>query len=153
MVPVKAILLTWAIMAVLGCIYIGSSTAFNALVGCNVLLANISFAFPIGLLLLGRRKYMIKSAFPLGNILGPIINSVALAWIVFMVIFFNFPFSYPVAADNMSALLPWLSWPQSGLTPCFLLDYSSVIIGAVIIFSGAYWMIRGHKTYTGPVSL
>lgn len=101
-VPVKAAILCWAIIAILGFVYLGSTTAFNALVGCNVLLANISFAFPIALLLFGRRKYLKPSLFPLGNVLGPIINAVALIWIIFMVIFFDFPFTMPVQADNMS---------------------------------------------------
>jgi len=101
-VPVKAAILCWAIIAVLGFVYLGSTTAFNALVGCNVLLANISFAFPIALLLFGRRKHLKPSQFPLGKVLGPIINATALAWIIFMVIFFDFPFTMPVAADNMS---------------------------------------------------
>lgn len=101
-VPVKAALLTWAVVAILGCIYVGSSTAFNALVGCNALLANISFTFPIGLLLFGRRKHMKPTTFPLGNIWGPIINATAFGYIVFIVIMFDFPFTYPVAADNMS---------------------------------------------------
>ncbi|KIW46646.1 hypothetical protein, variant [Exophiala oligosperma] len=129
-VPVKAAILCWAIIAILGFVYLGSTTAFNALVGCNVLLANISFAFPIALLLFGRRKYLKPSLFPLGNFLGPIINAVALVWIIFMVVFFDFPFTMPVHADNM--------------------NYSSVIIGAVLIFAGLYWMLNGRKSYQGP---
>lgn len=105
-VPVKAAILCWAIIAILGFVYLGSTTAFNALVGCNVLLANISFAFPIALLLFGRRKYLKPSLFPLGNFLGPIINAVALVWIIFMVVFFDFPFTMPVHADNMSGPFP-----------------------------------------------
>ncbi|EXJ89092.1 hypothetical protein A1O3_02156 [Capronia epimyces CBS 606.96] len=128
--PRNAAILCWAIIAVLGFVYLGSSTAFNALVGCNVLLANISFAFPIALLLLGRRKHLKPSQFPLGNVLGPIINGIALLWITFMVVFFDFPFTMPVAADNM--------------------NYSSVIIGAVVLFAGLYWMFKGRKTYHGP---
>jgi choline transport protein len=89
-------------MAILGCIYLGSSTAFNALVGCNVLLANISYSFPIGLMLFGARDFMGPSTFPLGDVLGPFVNLIALAWIVFMIVFFNFPFKMPVDASNMS---------------------------------------------------
>ncbi|CAH0033152.1 unnamed protein product [Clonostachys rhizophaga] len=107
-VPVKAALLCWFIVAVLGCVYLGSSTAFNALVGCNVLLANISFAFPIALLLFGRRKHLKPSLFPLGNVLGPVLNSIALIWIVFMVIFFNMPFTMPATAGNMSEIVIFL---------------------------------------------
>ncbi|KIX01381.1 uncharacterized protein Z518_09106 [Rhinocladiella mackenziei CBS 650.93] len=129
-VPVNSTILCWAIVAVLGCVYLGSSTAFNALVGCNVLLANISFAFPIGLLLFGRRKYLEHATFSLGNKIGPAVNAIALAWIVFMVIFFDFPFTMPVHADNM--------------------NYSSVIIGAVVLFSSAYWLWKGHDRYKGP---
>lgn len=92
-------------MAVLGCIYVASSTAFNALVGCNVLLANISFSFPIGLMLFGRRQYMKPTTFPLGNILGPILNAVALGWITFMVVFFSFPFTMPAEPSNMSTTI------------------------------------------------
>jgi choline transport protein len=85
-VPVNAALLTGTVVAVLGCIYVG----------------NISFTFPIGLLIFGRRKHMKPTTFPLGNVWGPIINIVAFGYIVFIVIMFCFPFTYPVAADNMS---------------------------------------------------
>ncbi|KAL1957372.1 hypothetical protein VTO42DRAFT_6052 [Malbranchea cinnamomea] len=129
-VPVKSALLCWAIMAVLGCIYVASSTAFNALVGCNVLLANISFSFPIALMLFGGRKTLKSTTFPLGKVLGPIINTVALGWILFMVVFFNFPFTVPVTASNM--------------------NYSCVIISSVAIISGGFWIIKGRKTYKGP---
>jgi len=30
------------------------------------------------------------------------------------------------------------------------LDYSSVIIGAVVIFAGLYWVAKGRKSYRGP---
>ena len=137
-------------MAVLGCIYVGSSTAFNALVGCNVLLANISYSFPISLMLFGRRKHLKPTTFPLGSILGPIMNALALAWILFMVVFFNFPVTMPVEASNMSMKLRLPSLHDAELT-VWASDYSCVIIGAVAIISGGFWIIKGHKTYKGPV--
>lgn len=30
------------------------------------------------------------------------------------------------------------------------MNYSSLIFGAVIIFSGIYWVFRGRKQYDGP---
>ncbi|KAK2742936.1 hypothetical protein FQN57_005066 [Myotisia sp. PD_48] len=122
-VPVNAALLCWATLSVLGVVYLVSSTAFNAFVGCNVVILNISFAFPIALMLFGRRKYMKPTTFSLGNILGRIINAIALLWITFMVIFFNFPFQMPVKASNMR------------------------IVGLISAIS---WFWKGHKSYTGP---
>ncbi len=101
-VPVRAAYLCWAIIAILGCIYVGSSTAFNALIGSNIVLANISYGFPIFLLFAGRRTHMAPSTFPLGRFLGPLINGLALTWIIFVVVFFSFPFVQPVSAQNMS---------------------------------------------------
>lgn len=103
-VPVNATLLCWAIVAVLCCINLASTTAFNALVSCGLLLVNISFSLPIGLMFFGRRKHMKPTTFPLGNIWGPIFNAVALCWILFTVIFFNFPFTMPANTGNMSKL-------------------------------------------------
>lgn len=99
-------LLAWAALAVIGFVYLASSTAFNALISCNVILMNISFGLPIGLMLFGRRKYMKPTTFPLGNILGPIINTAALSWILFVTVFFNFPFTMPARVDNISKFSP-----------------------------------------------
>lgn len=45
---------------------------------------------------------MKPTTFPLGNFWGPIINAVALGYIIFIVIMFDFPFTVPIYADNMS---------------------------------------------------
>lgn len=129
-IPLNAAILCWAIIAVLGCIYLGSTTAFGALAGCNALLTMLSYSFPIGLLLFGRRKFMEPSSFPLGNLFGPIVNGLAFAYIVFMFVFFDFPYVMPVTQDNM--------------------NYSPAVISAVFLLSFVLWFVRGRKVYTGP---
>ncbi|CUM67311.1 uncharacterized protein PRCAT00005004001 [Priceomyces carsonii] len=126
-VPVNASILCWFIISILGCIYLGSSTAFNALVGCNALMGYISFAFPIAFLLLGGRKRLSKSTFELGPVFGSILNILALGWIIFAVVMLEFPYTKPVTAGNM--------------------NYSSAIIGGTGIIALICWIISGRKHY------
>ena len=51
--------------------------------------------------LLGR-KTMHKGPFYMGNIPGMIINIITIAWLVFAIVFFSFPYEMPATGENTS---------------------------------------------------
>ncbi|OQV10176.1 hypothetical protein CLAIMM_14211 [Cladophialophora immunda] len=132
-VPVWSLLLTWAILAICGCIYLASSTAFNALVNSAVVLQQVSFLIPIALLLYRKRdsRYLPKSrSFALPRGLGFAINVLAVLFTSVTTIFFCFPLLLPVTASSM--------------------NYTSAILGIGLVLGVLNWILHARKHYQGP---
>ncbi|KAH7176737.1 choline transport protein [Dactylonectria macrodidyma] len=126
-VPLYSQMAVTAIIAALGCLYLGSSTAFNSLLGTAVTVNNISYMFPILTNLLTGRKNMHRGVFHMGPKIGPIVNTVTVCWLTFAIVFFSFPYYQPVTVQNM--------------------NYTCVVIGGLLILVGAWWFKAG-ATYT-----
>lgn len=104
-VPLWALLANGVIVAILGCIYLGSAVAFNAIIGTSLIMQMISFAIPTVLLMVQKRdsRYLPEDrSFKLPNWLGWLANSVVAAFAVIEVIFFDFPPAIPVSGSTMS---------------------------------------------------
>ncbi|KAL4902019.1 hypothetical protein BDW74DRAFT_187028 [Aspergillus multicolor] len=130
--PVMAILATTAVLVLLGVVNIGSTTALNAFTSLAVLALNISYLVPVALMLwrrLSSTATLTYGPWRLGA-LGVPVNVVSVVYLTYTTIFMVFPPYQPVTAENM--------------------NYSSLIFGAVLIFSGVYWAFRGRKQYKGP---
>lgn len=76
-VPLNAMMLSMAVQIILGVIYFGSVTAFNAFSGVGVIFLTVSYAVPIVVSLLGGRTHLKGAAFNLGPI-GTVCNVVAI---------------------------------------------------------------------------
>ncbi|KAF7554772.1 hypothetical protein G7Z17_g2652 [Cylindrodendrum hubeiense] len=126
-VPLYSQMAVTAIIAALGCLYLGSSTAFNSLLGTAVTVNNISYMFPILTNLLTGRKNMHRGVFHMGPKIGPIVNAVTVSWLAFAIVFFSFPYYQPVTVQNM--------------------NYTCVVVGGLLILVGAWWLKAG-KIYT-----
>ncbi|KAG5659123.1 hypothetical protein KAF25_000325, partial [Fusarium avenaceum] len=126
-IPFNSQLVVTAVIAALGCLYLGSSTAFNSLLGTAVTINNISYMFPILTNLLTGRKNMHKGAFHMGPTIGTIVNIVTVCWLTFAIVFFSFPYVMPVEVANM--------------------NYTCVVVGGLTILIGAWWLKAG-KEYT-----
>jgi len=116
-VPVYALVANAGIVFIIGCIYLASSTAFNALIGTGLILQQVSFVFPAALLLYRRRSstYLPPSRrFRLGW-LGWISNAMTIAFGVIALVFYCFPAEFPVSGGNMS--MRWI-----GLVQCMIWD-------------------------------
>ncbi|CEQ42615.1 SPOSA6832_04457 [Sporobolomyces salmonicolor] len=136
-VPDRAVILTSVLVIIFGLIYLGSSSALNAIFRSSVFL-NVSYCIPIALLLFRGRHLLRPESFPeptwtLGPILGPVANSIALAFTVFTTVFFLFPPDLPVTPSNM--------------------NYAVAVFGVVFIFSALTWFVQGRQTFTGPRDL
>ena len=103
--PVNAFLLSTAVQVLLGRIYLGSSTAFNAFVSVSVICLGSSYAMPVAISLARRRKLVAHAPYSLGR-WGAAINAVAVSWILFAIVLFCMPTTVPPTPTTMSEPLP-----------------------------------------------
>jgi amino acid transporter len=131
--PVRAILATSGVLALLGAVNIGSTTALNAIISLAVLGLQVSYLVPVALML-WRRLSLAKTTLIYGpwqlGALGVPTNIISMLYLSYTTIFMVFPPYQPVTAENM--------------------NYSSLIFGAVLIFSAVYWVCAGRRQFTGP---
>lgn len=124
--PVNAHIMSCAWCAVIGCIYMGSTTAYNSLViGC-ILFLLLSYLVPVVFLLIKGRDNIPHGPFWMGKI-GFACNLVLIFWAVFTTIFYSFPAVMPVTAGNM--------------------NYVSVVIVVFFLYCVIYWFARGKSQY------
>lgn len=124
--PVNAHLMSCAWCAVIGCIYMGSTTAYNAMViGC-ILFLLLSYAVPVICLLIKGRDNIEHGPFWLGK-LGLVCNWVLLLWTLFGTVFYSFPAVMPVSAGSM--------------------NYVCVVIGVYFAYCVIYWFARGKYLF------
>jgi choline transport protein len=124
-IPLNSQICVTAIIAALGCLYLGSSTAFNSLLGTAVTINNISYLFPIVTNLLTGRRNMHRGVFDMGPRLGPLVNVVTVCWLCFAIVFFSFPYVMPVEPANM--------------------NYTCVVVGGLALLVGGWWFKAGSK--------
>lgn len=103
-VPMFALLANGVVVAIIGCVYLGSTSAFNAMVSTGLILLQTSFAFPAALLLWRKRsvRFLPKNRpFRLGPF-GWVANCLTIVFAVVTLIFYCLPTVLPVTAGNMS---------------------------------------------------
>ena len=84
--------------------YLGSTTAFNAMIATGLTLQQISYAIPAALLMYRRRSSAFLPStrpFKLGYF-GWVANGLTVVMAVIATVFFNFPTVMPVTSSNMS---------------------------------------------------
>ncbi|KAF1344390.1 amino acid permease [Delphinella strobiligena] len=124
-VPLNAQLAVTAIMAALGCLYLGSSTAFNSLLGTAVTINNCAYMIPILTNLLSGRRNMHRGTFHMEGTKGVVVNIITVGWLTFAIIFFSFPYYQPVTAENM--------------------NYTCLVVGGLAILQVGWWFKAGRK--------
>jgi len=131
--PLNALALVVVISFLLAIIYIGSSAAFNAIISLQAMALCISYMPPISFLALRRIRGTAPEPgpFTMGR-WGLITNLLAVAYLIFVVIWMPFPQELPVTASNM--------------------NYAGPIIGAIILGALLDWFISGHKRFKVPVA-
>lgn len=117
--PIWAVLANTLIVFVIGCIYLGSSTAFEAILATGVVLNLLTFSFPAAMVMVRARseKFLTRERwFKLPNALGWVCNAVTFAFPLLTLVMYSFPEFYPVTSSNMSLCLPcllsacWCRW-------------------------------------------
>lgn len=119
--PINAHLVSNLLIGVIGCIFLGSSTAFNAIITACITLLLISYSIPTACLLSKGRNRVKKGPFWLGKI-GLICNIMTLMWTLFCLIFLSFPYVLPVSKFSM--------------------NYVSVVYVIIGLYIFIYWVFR-----------
>ncbi|TVY88655.1 Choline transport protein [Lachnellula willkommii] len=132
-IPINALLLVGFIMCLLALIYIGSNTAFNALISLPTIGLYMSYFIPILFIVIrklqGRHpKY---GPFKLGR-WGLPINMLAMCYILYILAFVGFPTELPVTADNM--------------------NYAGPLVVALILLAIGDFFITGRKRFVVPTA-
>ncbi|KAL9099086.1 MAG: hypothetical protein Q9163_005365 [Psora crenata] len=127
--PANAILLCAVLCSILGCIYVGSKTAFSAFVGSFVVLTTLSYLTAILPHLLTKRENITPGWFWMRGATGFVINGISCIYIAAFIVIFCFPFVLPVDPPTM--------------------NYNSLITGGLTLFVAAFWFWR-RKEYVGP---
>lgn len=123
-IPLNAHLFSSVIVAILGCLYLISDTAFNSMiVGCITFLL-LSYSVPVLCLLYRGRNNIVHGPFWLGKI-GLFANIMVLCWTVFALVFFSFPSFMPVTAGTM--------------------NYIAAVYAIYLVFTLSYWFFPIKK--------
>ncbi|USW54174.1 Putative amino acid/polyamine transporter I [Septoria linicola] len=129
--PLNAQLIVAICGTILGAIYVGSATAFNAFVASFAVFTTMSYLAAILPHLLTRRKYVKPGPFWIPGIWAYIVKGIACAYILVFNVIYMFPYTYPVASPDF---MNWTSVIFSGIT--FLLTI------------GYFW--KSRTGYVGP---
>ncbi|CAK9682337.1 Amino acid permease family protein [Candida parapsilosis] len=112
-------------VGVIGCIYLGSDTAFNSILVSCVMFLLLSYMVPT-LCLIFKRNQIQHGPFWLNKV-GLVCNIVLVIWTIFTTVFYNFPSVMPVNAGNM--------------------NYSSAVFGVVFVLFFCDWIVRGRREF------
>lgn len=100
--PTYALAFLTILQMLLGCINIGSTSAFTAFVSVGVTALAMSYLIPISISLISGRKEVSKARWTVGSWIGTAANVVAICWILFEMVLFSMPTAIPVTAASMN---------------------------------------------------
>ncbi|KAJ5766609.1 uncharacterized protein N7511_004225 [Penicillium nucicola] len=129
-VPLNSLYLNLALVTVFGLIFLGSSSAFNAIVSASVVLLDLSYGMPVAVNCLRGRRMLPERSFVLPNLIGWTFNLISLAYIALTTILFLFPPALPATGSSM--------------------NYCVAAFGIVFIVSAIQWIVDGRKNFVGP---
>lgn len=129
-VPVWSTVASAALVTVLGCIYVGSTTAFNAFVGSFILMSSSSYLAAVLPNLLTGRKNIAYGPFQMRGWVGFVVNGVACAYMLVWFVVYCFPYALPTDATSM--------------------NYACLIWGGLTVLVGLWWFARARHGYEGP---
>ena len=129
-VPLNALYLNVAIVIAFGCIFLGSSVAFNAITAASVVALGVSYGIPVAVNLFQGRRKLPERAFALPGWLGWTANIIGLAYTILTTVLFVFPPFLPVSGSSM--------------------NYCIVAFAIILLISTVQWFADGRKNYEGP---
>lgn len=109
--PLYAHFLSQICVTIIGCIFMGSSTAFNAIITACITLLLMSYAVPsfIFLFVIRKEKFIHRIESDVNCVGRPnrrrmsmIPHIICILWTLFCLVFLSFPYTLPVTAGNMN---------------------------------------------------
>lgn len=131
-VPLNALYLNVIVVIVFGCIFLGSTVAYNAIIAASVTALGVSYGIPIALSVAYGRRKLPERAFKLPEWLGWAANIIGLVYTIITTVLFVFP--------------PFISPPVTGTT----MNYCIVAFAIIILISAIQWLTDGRKNFEGP---
>lgn len=133
-IPLRAVLVSLGVSALLACINIGSSTALNAINSLGGVSIISSYYITISCVALKRLRGepLPPRRWSLGRY-GLTINIAALIFLTPIWFFYFWPLMTPVTPQNM--------------------NWAPLMYGGMVIISVVYYFFKGRHVYTGPVVL
>ncbi|PLN75542.1 amino acid permease [Aspergillus taichungensis] len=128
--PLNALGLSSVIVVIFGLIYLGSTSAFNAIISSSVVALDLSYAMPIAVNCLRGRKTLPDRKWKVPSAVGWVIDIISLSYIALTTVLFLFPPSREVTGSSM--------------------NYCVVAFGIILIVSVVQWIVDGRKNFTGP---
>ncbi|KAF2868860.1 amino acid/polyamine transporter I [Massariosphaeria phaeospora] len=130
--PLNATLVCGCINTLLGCIYVGNSTAFSAFVGSFIILSSASYLAFILPNMLSRRRHVAPGPFSMPDPVFYAVAGLACAYMCVWIVVYCFPYAVPFDATTM--------------------NYSSLIVGGLSLVVGAWyvWILKRERGYVGP---
>jgi choline transport protein len=150
-VPVWALVANSVIVFLVGCIYLGSLVAFNAIIGSSIILQMVSFAIPIALLLVNKRPEHLlpdNRPFKLPSVVAWIANITVVVFALIEIVFFCLPPAIPVTSSTMSMYRPF------GCKDSYAnntIDYACAVLAVTFLLGLLNWMVFARTHYVGPV--
>lgn len=130
-VPLESLAFTVVVVVVFGCIFLGSTSAFNAIVSASVVALGLTYGIPVAInCARGRKMLPATRAFKMPEPLAWFANLLGVAYVILTTVLFVFPPVLPVTGSNM--------------------NYCIVAFAIVLIISMIQWFVDGRKNYTGP---
>ncbi|KAF7177489.1 hypothetical protein CNMCM7691_005742 [Aspergillus felis] len=126
--PLNALILTVVVVIIFGCIFLGSSSAFNAIISAAVVALDLSYAMPILVNCLQGRRALPEGKWKLPNPVG--CDKISLTYIALTTVLFVFPPSSTVTGSSM--------------------NYAVAAFAVIITISIFQWFVDGRKNFTGP---
>ncbi|KAJ5825375.1 hypothetical protein N7474_002513 [Penicillium riverlandense] len=128
--PLNALMLSVVVVICFGCIFMGSSSAFNAIISASVVALDLSYGIPIAINCLQGRKALPPGKWKLPNAVGWVVDIVALSYISLTTVLFVFPPDRKLTGSNM--------------------NYCIAAFAVIIMISVFQWVVDGRKNFTGP---
>lgn len=127
----ESLSLTLLVVIIFGCIFLGSTSAFNAITSASVTALGVSYAIPIAInCMRGRRMLPEVRNFKLPEAFAWFANLLGIAYVIVTTVLFVFPPELPVTGNNM--------------------NYCIVAFAIVLLISVVQWFVDGRKNYRGP---
>ncbi|KAG6013851.1 hypothetical protein E4U54_006237 [Claviceps lovelessii] len=126
-VPGRALWLQCFIVSLLGILYLFANAVLQAILSVSTIALTVSYAMPIGVLMVvGRDKLPSGGEFKLGR-LGPVVNWISIIYCSITTVFFFFPSAPNPAPGDM--------------------NFAIAVFGVMLVVALGFWLIQGHQTF------
>lgn len=130
-IPVRTVLLLMGIMVLAILPVFGTFIYWQAILSTCIIGNNVAYGLPYFCRLIWSRHTMPKGPFDLGKWSIPC-NVFAVLWLIFFTVILCLPSVLPISPETM--------------------NYSSLMIGSLFIFSISFWLYKGRYYFKGPIA-